>query len=238
MKITFRLLFTLFISFCMMTLAACDNQITSNEKNTTEDNELDILDYTLPDNFFMSIQISDTSIFDKGDPWYYKTAKIGNDWQLIEYDRDLDNLAEQATHFFKYLSEDSYKHYTYNHTEETWIEVDTVSFHEMVFTSPNNFKFLYTKPTETQYSIEETSTSYDCDPTSNNSFREAVKYEYTSGLDIQIIVDSEYSNMILSEVDRDESRICISWRAYEFNLTISSWSNSYLSYKDFKDFTL
>lgn len=238
MKNTFKILFTLVLIFCLIPLVSCDNETITNGNSTTEATQLDLSDYTLPENFFMTIEISDTSIFDKGDPWYYKTAKIANDWELIEYNRDLDDLTKQKTHFFKYISDDLYQHYLYNYVDQSWDEVDMLSFHEMVFTTPNNFKFLYKKPTEVQYNIVETAISYDCDPTSIESLREAIMYEYTYGLDKEIIVDSKYLDIMLSEVQRDESRICTSCFAYEFNLTISSWSSTYLGYKNFKDFNL
>lgn len=235
MKNTFKLFFTFILMFSFITLVGCDNETTPNSNITPEVSQIMITDYNLPENFFMVLQLSDTSIFDKGDPWYYKTAKIGNDWQLIEYDRDLEDRTKQVTHFFEYLSDDSYQHYTYNYTEQDWEKADVVSFQGMMFTSLNNFKFLYKKPVEVQYHIVETLAAYDCDPTSIESLREAMMYEYADGLDIEIIVDKEYLNITLSETHRNGSLICVSWRAYEFNLTISNWNSSFLAYKNFKE---
>lgn len=237
MKRHLKIVFILVLLFSFVTLVGCDKTTETGEEILTGQSDTDGLklsDYSLPENFYMTLLLSDTSIFNKGDPWYFKTVKIGNDWQLIEYDRDLEDRSKQATHFFKYLSEDSYKHYAYNYTDEAWTEVGTVSFQEMVLTSANNFKFLYQKPTQPQIEIVETALKFDCDPTSIESLRDALLYEYSDGLDIEVFVDKAYPNMALSETDRDNSRICVSWRVYELEVSLDDWDSFYLEYRNVK----
>ncbi|MDD4532224.1 MAG: hypothetical protein PHW22_02180 [Bacilli bacterium] len=215
----------------VMVLGGCEN----NESNTSYlSSEVSIEDYSLPENFEMTMQISDTSIFNKGNPWYFKTAKIGNDWQLIEYNRDLADLSKQVTHFYKYISDNTYKHYLYDFDTEKWSEQEESSFAQMKKDNATNFSFLYSKPTEIQIAVEETDTTYDIDPTSYESLRPAKRYIYNDGLDVEAVVDAEYLNVCLSEVQRDESLIVISWRAYYYSVSITSWDNSYLTNKYFK----
>jgi len=236
MKYLFKIVLSFILVFSFITMTACQNEEGSGSVETTSKNELLLSSYQVPENFFMTLQLSDTSIFNKGNPWYYKTAKIGNDWQLIEYDRDLEDLSKQTTHFFLYESDNLYTHYIYQYETTSWEEVGEVTFEGMVFTSPNNFKFLYEKPTGPQYNITETNISYDCDPTSVERRRDAYLYENSDGLDIDIIVDRTYPNVMLSETDRDGSRIVISWRAYEYKLTISNWDDTHLANNNFKPF--
>lgn len=231
-----QLIFSIMLLLSLFTLAACD--ATNEEENlNTEKTEQGLIlsDYTLADNFMMTIQLNDSSIMNPGPDWYYKTAKIGNDWQVIEYDRDLADLSIQVTHFFKYLSDDLYMHYLYNHADSEWVKQGELSFHDMVFTSPNNFKFLYEKPTEIQIVVEETISTYDTDSTSNEQLIDIYSYQYTEGLDKTVFVDYDYPSTCLYEVQSRNGQVAISWKANDYTLDISNWDDFYLSYRHFQN---
>lgn len=217
-------------------LAGCDSS-NNEDEITAEKTEHGLLlsDYTLADNFAMTLQLNDTSIINSGPDWYYKTAKIGNDWQFIEYDRDLSDVNIQVTHFFKYVSDDLYMHYIYNHTNAEWTKQNEVNFNDMVFTSPNNFKFLYEKPTEIQIVIEETVSTYDADSTSNERLIDIYSYQYSEGLDKTIYVDYNYPSICLYEVQSRNGQVAVSWRSNDYTVSISTWEDSYLSYRHFQN---
>ena len=223
--------------FCLVTafmLSACDSADPNNNDNGNgTDTDILLSDYTLPVNFAMTIQISDTAISNAGSPWYYKTAKIGNDWQLIEYNRDLADMTKQISHFFRYVVDDDYIHYTYNYDTSSWDEGTHISFDDMVNVSANNFWFLYSEDLSNE-DVTETNISYDTDSTSNENLIDAVKYEYSNVLQYEEIVDADFHNVLLSENTRDGSTILIANRAYDYSTSITGWSNSYLSYKNYK----
>ena len=226
--------------FCLVTafmLSACDSANPSDNGGDDNGNETGtevlLSDYTLPVNFAMTIQISDTAISNAGSPWYYKTAKIGNDWQIIEYNRDLADMTQQVTHFFQYIGEDDYVHYTYNYTTSSWDEGTHMSFDDMVDLSENNFWFLYSKDLSNE-NVTETNLSYDTDSTSNEHLIDAVKYEYSNVLQYEEVVDADVHNVLLSETIRNGSTVLISNRAYDYTTSILSWENSYLSFKNYK----
>lgn len=191
-------------------------------------------DYDIPDSFAMTIQIPDSAIFNPGAPWYYKTAKIGNDWQLIEYDRDLADLTKQETHFFEYISDNNYQWYKYDYDVSSWIEQEEVDFEEMIALSPQNFVFLYKKPSEPQIEVEESNTQYDIDPTSIENMIDAVLYEYHDGFDIEVIVDADYLDTRLSKREYVSGNTLIT-RAYEYTNELTSWGTSYMQYKYYKE---
>lgn len=234
-------LFTLVVSILgMVFLTSCDG-MSSNEGNLSFDstendstNDFIVSDYSIPENFHMTLQIADTSIFDKGDPWYYETAKIGNDWQFIHYDREAEDLSIQDIHFYKYISDKKYSHYIYNRTEEEWDAQEDSTSNDMIQDNSTNLSFFYEKPTGAQYEITETETDFDSDPTSIENYIDAINYQYSDGLDYSVVVDAEYLNLELSETVRDGSTICISWRAYRYTKEIDSWDISYLTYRGFK----
>jgi hypothetical protein len=191
-------------------------------------------DYQLPDSFYINIRVDDCAIFNAGDPWYYKTAKINNSWQLIEYDRDLADKTKQETHFFRYISEDIYGWYTYDFNSSVWDLNGNVSFAEMIAVSPNNFRFLYKTPDEPYIEITETPCLYDTDPTSSEHNIDAVFYEYNENWDIEKIVDAAYREILLSSTEYIENGPLTS-RAYEYIKNIDSWSSATMDYRHFKN---
>lgn len=217
-----------------LTLSACD---TREEKggnyNTTETSVL-ITDYTLPENFAITVQVADCALFNSGAAWYYKTAKIGDDWQLIEYDRDLADKTKQKTHYFEYISSDNYKHYSYDYETSAWAEAGAVNFKELIAVSPNNFTFLYKEPTEPYISIIETAVTYDVDPTSNEEMIDAIRYIYSAYIDTAIIVSADYTNICLRRSEMDGSSELISHRAYDYSTSITDWSSTYMLSKNYK----
>lgn len=232
-KFSSILKFVLVTVLCLMSVvcfAACDLFGSIGGDDETKEDPTAVLpkteaDYVLPDNLYIMMQIADTSIFDKGDPWYPKTAKIGNDWQIIRYDRDLSDKTEQQMYYFQYISANNYKKYIYEYPLSSWAEIDTVTFNEMVMTSGVNFSFLYTKRTENYLDIVETECTYDVNPTSIEDLIDAIKYEYTDGMSYEIIVDKAYQNVRLYDVERDNSTVCISDKAYIYSKDITSWSS-------------
>lgn len=236
MKKSIGIVLVLCICFAAaVSLIACD---PSGEGEITVPEALPssakITNYTLPENFAMTIQVADTQIFNPGDPWYYKTAKIGNDWQIAEYDRNIIDRTKQITHFFKYLAEDSYRHYTYNYETSGWDAQGEVSFAGMLEVSAVNFYFLYKKPTEIQIELAETVCVYDTDPTSNESLTDAIRYEYKDGLEYVFIVDKDYPNICLSKTCRDGATVCVENRAYEYSRSINHWDLSYMLNRSYK----
>lgn len=235
----FNLFFVLLLSINITLLTGCNNLGDFNDSaldSTSEDeiNELILSDYSLPDNFAMTIMLSDTSIFNKEDPAYYKTARIGNDWQIIEYDNSLADKTKQETHFFKYISSDNYTDYIYDYSKSDWNELESGSFFDMVKISFNNFKFIDTPPVGENMNIVETPTTYDTNPTSIVEDIDAIRYEYSCSLDYETIFDSNYPNLCLAECARNGSTICIEWRAYSYNTSITEWNNTYLINNNYK----
>lgn len=229
-KFSSILKFVLTAVLCLMSVvsfAACDlfgSNGDNSEEAPTSVNAKTEKDYVLPENLYMKLQISDTSIFNKGDPWYPKTAKIGNDWQIILYDRDLADKTQQETYFFKYLSANNYRKYGYEYEMSSWEELATVTFNEMVLSSGINFSFLYTKRTENYLNIVETECTFDTDPTSNENLIDAIKLEYTDGMCYEFIVDKDYQNVRLYDVERDNSTICVANKAYIYSKNITDWA--------------
>jgi len=222
-------------------MTGCDNSedgginVADSSSGSTS-NKILLSDYSIPDSFAMTIQVADVSIFNKGSSWYFKTARLNNDWQLIEYDRDAADRTQQTTHFFKYLTEDSYTHYTYDFEKNDWTKLETVDFTGMVQVSAINFDFLYSLPYN--YSIldiEETDVSYDTDPTSIVNKIDAIRYVYSDVLDYDIIVDAQYKSVKLTENVRDGSTMCIENKASEYKLPITEWNNTYMSRLNYKD---
>ena len=188
----------------------------------------------MPENFAITIQIADTTIVNPGNPWYYKTAKIGNDWQIIEYDRDLVDADQQVLHYFNYVNENSYVHYLYNYTNLNWDVVNNVNFEEMVLVSQNNFLFLYNNNYEIQLNVVQSDVNYDIDPTSNEELISAIKYEYTNVNNYEETVDSNYTSILLAKTVTNGSTLLISNRAYEYSKTVSNWNDSYFSFRNYK----
>ncbi len=234
MKIFFKqLISVLTITLLCVVFAACG---PSEEGGDTKNNDITPVlasDYVLPDNFYINIKVDDCAIINAGDPWYYKTAKIDNSWQLIEYDRTLADTTIQETHFFRYISEDEYTWYTYNYDSSDWDMKNDVSFAEMVAVSPNNFRFLYKKPDETYTEITETSCVYDTDPTSAEHNINATLYEYSQYWEIEKTVDSAYPNFLLSSTEYIDNGP-LTFRAYEYLTGIDSWSSAPMAYRKFK----
>jgi len=226
-----KIIVLLILAVSPLLLVACGD---NNNNNNEDPQTMFISDYTLPENFVMTLQLSDTSIFNPGNPWYFKTAKIGNDWQIIEYDRNL-GTNEQVTHFFKYISTNQYNHYTYNYKTSSWVKGSTVNFQEMVRTSNNNFLFLEKADRENPVNnATTTNTTYDVDPTSIETYIDAIKYEFTNVLEYEEVADAVFTDMTLSHISRDGSTICYAFRAYEYTKEISNWDSSYLSYRNYK----
>ena len=238
MKKKFNLFVLGLAIFSVVSLTGCDGTNSNDDDEASGENtstsEVLISDYAIPENFEMTLQISDTSIFNKGDPWYYKTAKVGNDWQFIHYDRDLGDFTIQETHFYRYLSETSYTHYIYSYTEEDWVNQGESNTTDMMMDNGTNFSFLYIKPDGPQMEIVETKRNFDTDPTSNRYYIDAIAYEYSDALDFEVVVDANYLNLCLSETVRDGSRICTSWSAYNYTTDIIGWDDWYLENKYFK----
>jgi len=235
----FNLFFIFLLSLNIPLLSGCDNSENFNENysiGTSEsaENKLILSDYSLPDTFAMTLMLSDTSIFNKGDPWYYKTAKICDDWQVIEYDRDLEDRTKQETHFFKYLSEDTYTNYMYDYSKSDWTKLETGSFNDMVLISMNNFKFIDTPPSGPNIHLVETDTNFDTNSTSIVANIDAKRYEYTNVLDYEIIFDAAYSNLCLSECVKDGSTVCTEWTAHDYCTTVTEWNSTYLTSKNYK----
>ena len=221
-------------------LCACGDTESGAPINGNEDGNnhtetgAKITDYTLPINFVITVQVADNAIHNPGAPWYYKTAKIGNDWQIIKYDRDAVDSTKQATYFFKYAVQDSYEQYSYNHTTSQWEQQNNVTFAGMLEVSTNNYLFLYTKPQENYLNITETDIQYDTDPTSYENLIDARKYEYSNVLDYEITVDRAYNDICLSRTERDGGRGLVENRAYEYTKDIDGWDNPYMSYRQYK----
>ncbi len=232
-KINLMIIIILLLSVTFTLPACIFGNEEGGEKIATLDKEPILLsDYSLPENFALTIQIADSAIFNPGEPWYYKTAKIGNDWQIIQYDRDLADLTKQATYYFGYISDDNYNRYTYDFTNSVWVANGIVDFEGLMATSYNNFKFLYEKPTETTFQIDESTSTYDVDHTSAETFIDSIKYEYTDYFETEVIVDADYLNVCLykcEEADRP-----LTFRAYEYSTSISSWDSTYLQYRNYK----
>jgi len=240
-KITYLVL--VFSLFSVPSLIGCDEnnaweddgKISYESSLSDSASEFVVSNYTIPENFQMTLQISDTSIFNKGDPWYFKTAKIGNDWQFIYYDRDAEDLSVQETHFYQYISDFEYKHYIYSHTEQMWIaQEENSTSTDMMMDNGSNFSFLYKKPTGVQYEIKETEITYDTDPTSIDNSIPALLYEYTLYLDYEVIVDANNLDLCLSENTRDGATITTSWKAYRYSDSITDWNTFYMSYLGFQ----
>jgi hypothetical protein len=229
-KIIVTLLVLLISSFALF---ACKPNEESGSPSPSDTPVL-ISDYSIPENFAITFQMNDCALNNPGNPWYFKTAKIGNDWQIIEYNRDLADMTKQETHFFKYLSEDSYTHYTYDYTSSSWTSSGSVSFKEMIAVNPANFAFLYNKPTNANIEISESSTTYDVDPTSAVTLISAKRYEYTSYFDIEVMVDIVNTSICLYKNEMDGSLEIISNRAYEYSTSIEDWSSPYMSYRQYK----
>lgn len=211
-------------------LTACGIEDDNRDEGNLDTNRAYLSDYTLPENFAITIKLIDTSIISPGDPWYFKTAKIGNDWQIIEYDRNAGQT-EQTTHFFRYVSQDNYDHYTYNHQTSTWSMGVSVTFEGMLQTSLNNFLFLKKWERLNSITVTETNIQYDVDPTSNTSLIDAILYEFTNGLDYSEKVDAQYTDISLYHLSMDGSRVCYQFFAYEYTKTLTDWSSAYLSYR-------
>ncbi len=192
-----------------------------------------ISDFEFPENFEITIKLEDTSKYNPGNPWYFRTAKIGNDWQIIEYDRDV-SYSQQATHFFKYLSEDNYDHYTYDYETSSWIKGISVTFDAMLKVSLNNFLFLKKWERSSAINVTETNIKYDVDPTSNENLIDAIFYEFTNVLKYEEKVDAEYSDICLYHSSIDGSTVCYKFIAYEYSKSLNNWSSTYLFSKYFK----
>lgn len=229
MKKALSLLFSFtFLLTTAFLLTACGTEDTE-PINTTPTVSIQLSDYTLPENFAITIQVADTAISNPGNPWYYKTAKIGNNWQVIEYDREISDITQQATHFFMYASENNYTQYDFNYNDGVWQQQGTVTFAQMVAVSCANFSFLYDSEHESQLNVVQSNVTYDTDPTSAESLLNAIKYEYTYVNDVEEIVDAQYTNILLSQTIRDGSTILISNRAYEYTKSIDTWDSSYMT---------
>lgn len=231
----FASVLVLMMAFSFM-LTGCD---WTNNDDEDEDNQVPIQaylsDYTLPENFTITYRIADTAIFNPGISWYFKTAKIGNDWQLIGYDRTLADLTKQPTQFYRYLSVDSYVHYSYDYTLENWVEVETVSFDGMFKANLNNFLFL-NKSDRTDYSnVSSTNVSYDVDPTSNTNNIDATKYEFSSSImEVEEIYEAQYPNVCLSYISRNGATVLLNNCAYEYVKDVTSWDGSDMAYRQYK----
>lgn len=230
-KILLSFLAIIFCCSSMFVFTACG--IEENEGGDTDTTRLYISDYTLPENFAITMRLSDTSIYNPGDPWYFRTAKIGNDWQIIEYDRNVA-YSQQVTHFFKYVSTDNYDHYIYNYETSSWIKDDSVTFDAMIETSLNNFLFLNKWERLSTINITETNIIYDVDSTSNEILIDAILYEFTNVLDYEEKVDAEYTDICLSHRSIDGSRVCYEFNAYDYSKSINDWSMIYLTSKNYK----
>ena len=222
----------------MFVLSACypkTNEENSGGNNNNTAEPVLISDYTLAQNFAITMQLTDTSISNPGDPWYYKTAKIENDWQLIEYDRDLEDRTKQATHYFEYVSENNYTHYIYNYDLSSWTQTKTgLTFEDMMKVSINNFIFLYEKPTNPSTVITETATTYDTNSTSIETLINAKMYTYKDYFDIEIIVDSVFTDICLYKKEMDNSLIVNTYRAYDYSTDVDNWGNGYMTGKNYK----
>lgn len=236
MRKKFNLLFVLILSLNFTFLTGCDNSEGGILYSVPEEETSQpvLSDYELPEKFAMTLKLSDTSIFNKGTCWYFKTARIGNDWQTIEYDRDLEDRTKQKTHFFKYISEDNYTHYSYDYSKSDWTKMESGSFFDMAEINLNNFKFLEVPPSGPNINLVETEVQYDTDATSITEYIDAIKYEYSYTLDYELIFDAAYYNMCLSECCRDGSTVCTEWSASDYETTITDWDSFYLSYRNFK----
>lgn len=226
--------FLLGAAFIIILFGFCGCTSTETEQTTTENNSyvFYLSDYQLPENFAMTIYVSDSQIFNPGLPWYFKTAKIGNDWEIILYDRDLTDLSEQETHFYEYISDNLYQDYKYDYVTDSWITLETVSFDTMVHFSLNNFTFLTTDPTDGNTGALRTDVEYDCDPTSYVNNISAIRYTYSKVLDYEITVDATYPNIILSDVTYADRTLVR--RAYHYSTTITSWDMFYMESLNYK----
>jgi len=234
MKKNIRILtFSALISFSLLVVSSCDNL---SDSSSEEIEFIKLSNFQLPNNFALTYRISDTSILNSGDHWYYRTAKIGDDWQIIEYDRD-EQYNNQKTHFFKFMMDDEYVHYTYNLTLSIWEEHNHISFHQMLDISMSNFAFLYVKPTDSAIEINEEEVKYDTDPTSYENVIDAIRYEYSVSLDYVYVVDKLFPNICLVETCRDNGTVCVNNNAYEYSKDIDAWDSTYLSSKYYYPFT-
>lgn len=234
MKKSFSLILGLLISFSFLIMSSCEEKGDSSFENI---DTIKLTDFQLPNSFALTYRISDTKILNPGDPWYYRTAKIENDWQIIECDRE-ENYNNQKTHFLKYITNDEYAHYTFNYVSSTWEEANHLSFNQMVNLSLPNFSFLYVKPTGLEVDASESEVKYDTDPTSNENLIDALRYEYSAGLNYEYVVDKLFPNICLSETVRDNSTICINNDAYEYIKSIEAWDSYYMSSRFYRSFSL
>jgi len=65
------------------------------------------------------------------------------------------------------------------------------------------------KPTGSEVDISESEVKYDTNPTSNENLIDALRYEYSSGVDYEYVVDELFLNISLSETVRDKSTVFI-----------------------------